>query len=212
MSRVARSEAARWIASRQGKAGAYAGMFAPTKKDFEQGIRVFTGERIATRAGTAHILGEEGCRVLILLKAGGKEAREALARATEGMLGRLRHPYRTEAAKRSRVWGQAGVYCCGICSVAYWRHLAVGGLDHQEGRLRSGLKVLKAMRDGKGKWRVFPFFYTLLALSEMDNAGAVREMRYAAAVCQRYLSRRRAEDNVYTQRKRLLAERILSRC
>jgi len=62
-----REEAARWIASRQGLRGAYRGMFAPTQHDFANGIRVFTGERIITHAGTAHVLGEEACRMLTLV-------------------------------------------------------------------------------------------------------------------------------------------------
>ena len=62
-----RREAARWIAARQGLRGSYAGMFAPTEKDFTGGIRLFTGERIATGAGVGHILGEEACRALWVL-------------------------------------------------------------------------------------------------------------------------------------------------
>ncbi len=61
-----RVAAARWIASRQGLAGSYAGMFAPTEQD-TLGIHLFTGEAVRSRAGVAHILGEEGCRILALL-------------------------------------------------------------------------------------------------------------------------------------------------
>ena len=42
-----------WIAARQGLPGSYAGMFAPTSQDYAHGIRLFTGERISTRAATA---------------------------------------------------------------------------------------------------------------------------------------------------------------
>jgi len=74
-----------WIASRQGLPESYAGMFAPTPGDFEEGIRLFTGERISTRAATGHILGEEACRALLLLDDGSRDAREALARASRSM-------------------------------------------------------------------------------------------------------------------------------
>ena len=139
-----REEVARWIAGRQGLAGAYAHMFAPTAADFEGGIRLFTGESVGSRAGTAHILGEEACRALILLDV--PSTRRALERASEGLAARL------AAAHGSR---PAGMFCCGTCSVALWRHLAAGGLDHGERRLAAGLEALRKHRDGRGRWADF---------------------------------------------------------
>jgi hypothetical protein len=80
---------AAWIAGRQGLPGAYAGMFAPTPKDFAGGIRLFTGERISSGAATGHILGEEACRALLLLNAGPSDVQDALARASRSMDSRL---------------------------------------------------------------------------------------------------------------------------
>ena len=80
---------ARWLAGRRGLPGSYAGMFAPTTRDFANGIKLFTGERISSGAATGHILGEEACRALLLLNAEVPEAREALARATRSMDRRL---------------------------------------------------------------------------------------------------------------------------
>jgi hypothetical protein len=88
--------AARWIAVRRGLAGSYAGMFAPTPKDYADGIRLFTGERISSGAATGHILGEEACRALLLLDVGLNDVRAALARATRSMEKRLRE---SEAAR-----------------------------------------------------------------------------------------------------------------
>jgi hypothetical protein len=64
-------------------------MFAPTTKDFARGIKLFTGERISSGAATGHILGEEACRVLLLLNADVPVATEALARASRSMDKRL---------------------------------------------------------------------------------------------------------------------------
>jgi hypothetical protein len=198
-----RQQVARWIAARQGLPGSYAGMFAPGSRDWN-GITVFTGEAIATRAGVSHILGEEACRVLIRLGSTQASARNGLALATQGMLNRLQ-----PSGDSSR--SLCGMYCCGICSVAMWRHLMVGGLSESERRLVAGMKELKAHRDGRGRWRRFPFWYTLLALSELDLPGARTEMRYAAPDCERYLRRARRNGR-YTQRRRLVAERILGKC
>jgi hypothetical protein len=195
-----REEAATWIASRQGLPGSYAGMFAPTQADMKDGINVFTGEKVRTGAATRHILGEDACRALILLRSPRPDVREALKRATEGMLARL-------TKDRGRSYG---VYCCGVCSVSFWRHLAAGGLDDAAGRLDAGMGELKHHRMGNGQWRRFPFFYTLLALSEMNLPSARAEMRYAAPVCQRYLKQAPVTGR-FTERRRALAQRILGK-
>ncbi len=196
-----RRQAADWIADRQGLKGSYAGMFAPTERDFAQGLTLFTGERIATRAGSSHILGEESCRALILLGCPTPKAKDALAKATAGMLKRL-------GPLSRRVDGR---YCCAKCSCAYWRHLTVGGLADQTEQLQAATKTLKARRDGNGKWQGFPFYYTLLALSEMDVRDAFHELLYAAPVLERYL-KRPGRDGETDRRRRLLAHKVLARC
>jgi hypothetical protein len=75
-----RRKVATWIGGRQGLAGSYAGMPAPTQQDFAEGIRVFTGESVPSRVGTAHVLGEEACRALILLDAADSPAAVAECR------------------------------------------------------------------------------------------------------------------------------------
>ena len=199
LSKAAREGAARWITGRRGKPGSYAGMFAPTESDFAAGIRFFTGEKMASMAGTSHILGEEACRAMILVDARNKAAGQALLDATKGMIDRLDQ-------------SQAlGFYCCASCSASLWRHLAVGGLNKQEQRLRHGIKYLSGLRDGNGRWRVFPFYYTLLALSEIDLPPAIKELRYAAPACERALKRKASRDK-YDRRRRGVAQRALEKC
>jgi len=88
---------ATWLAGRQGIQGCYASMFAPTPRDFAKGIRLFTGERITSGAATAHILGEEACRTLLLLEVRRPDVTDSLARATRAMDARLKE---SEAACR----------------------------------------------------------------------------------------------------------------
>ena len=80
---------AKWLAKRQGLPGSYSGMFAPTARDFESGIRLFTGERITSGAATSHILGQEACRALLLLDTDVLQAQEALRSAIRSMDRRL---------------------------------------------------------------------------------------------------------------------------
>ena len=211
LSRPQRLQASRWIAERQGKPGSYAKMFAPCKRDFEQGIRLFTGEKITTNVGTRHILGQETCRALILLRTNTKAANQALEAASTGMLEGLRkETVRLEHLGREK---RFGMYCCGKCSVALWRHLAISGLAqvNPERLLNAGVKKLKTKRDGKGRWKVFPFYYTLLALNEIDLPAATKEMQYTASSLERLL-KRFASGQKYDSRRRTLAERILARC
>lgn len=197
-----RKRVASWIASRQGAEGSYRGMFAPTPLDYRRGIRLFTGERVVSGAAIGHILGEEASRALLLLDGKSALAREALRRANNGMIKALAT---CETPNRPR-----GFYCCGTCTAAMWRHLAAGGLNQPRKRLTHGLTVLRKYRDGTGKWRRFPFYYTLFALSEIEDRQALDEMRYAAPLCERYLKRSRAKGKI-AARRRALMKRVLAK-
>jgi len=194
--------AAREIASRQGLPGSYAGMFAPTAFDFRRGMRVFTGEPVRSGAATAHILGEECCRLLLEIHPDDRVASAALDRAETGMLDRLRSAERSHAE-------HIGFYCCGICTASFWRHLAAGGLDQPSSRFRDGLRVLASCRAGGSRWRRFPFFYTLLALTEMGEPEAGKEIRWAAPAAERSLKALRGSGR-YQKRRRAVLERALA--
>ncbi len=199
--RAEREQVAKWIAERQGRPGSYADMFAPTASDLEKGVFLFTGETIRSRAALRHVIGEEACRALILLKSPSRVVRNALERASQGMLTRL-----TDSQARAR-----GMYCCGTCTPALWRHLTAGGLTGAERWLAYGMKALKTHRGGDGKWRRFPFHYTLLALIEIELAEARREMTFAAPACERYMARARGDSPV-VDRRRAVIEKVLARC
>jgi len=204
LAKADREPAAKWIANRQGLRFSYAGMPAPMDAECNAELRVFTGEPIKSAASAGHILGEEACRALILLDVSDKYVASALEKATQGMMKRLLLPSGEPNPDTF------GMYCCGMCSCAYWRHLAVGGLRDSKKRLAAGMELLNEHRKGDGQWRRFPFYYTLLALSEIKLPSALEEMRYAAPVLQRYM-KRHPKDDVYEQRRHILAQRILEK-
>ena len=86
----------------------------------------------------------------------------------------------------------------------------VGGLEDNEKRLKAGLKALKNHRKGDGRWKRFPFYYTLLALSELDYKSAKDEMKYAAPVLE-CIIKRKVKDDKYSKRRHHLAEIILEK-
>jgi len=189
-----------WIAGRQGLPKSYSGMFAPTEQDYRDGVKLFTGERLHSGASLSHILGEEACRAMLLMKNDNPTAKEALRKATNGMLG---------AIERSRAQGYAsnGMYCCGTCTPAYWRHLAAGGLKDGERQIEEGLATLKKHRLPEGEWRRFPFHWTVAALVEIGKP-AKEELRFVGNKLERLASRKITEDP-YANRRRLIVEKAL---
>lgn len=198
-----RRRAARWIAARQGLPGAYGDTFAGFPAERTKGIVLFTGERI-TSASARHILGEEASRALRQLRVRDPHVTQALTAADQG----LRRCLDRSAEDPRRT--NPGLFCCGKCSVGLWRNLLAGGLDRQHERLQRGASHLRSMRDGQSQWRRFPFWYTVLALSEMDNAEAREELKYAAPELTR-AANRTIPSAVYARRRHELAVRTLDR-
>ncbi len=208
-----RRAVAEFIVGRHDAPGTYARLFGLFPAERAEGIRLFTGERV-TNAAAKHIAGEEACRALLLLKATSPSVRKALAAATQDMLARLgpadAEGPRPDDGQMHWLWPyRGGTYCCGACSVSLWRHLTAGGLDDQERRLARGLTCLTACRKGDGTWRVFPYWYTLSALVEMNHAQAAAELRYAAGRCE--LALKRSGPSLYAARRHELARRVLER-
>jgi hypothetical protein len=198
-----RGQAARWIAARQGLAGCYGGTFAGFPAERSRGIVLFTGERIAS-ASARHILGEEASRALRVLRVQDREVTRALEAADEGLRRCL-----ARAAEDPRKQNP-GLFCCGKCSVGMWRNVLSGGIGRREERLQRAALHLRSVRDGEHGWRKFPFWYTVLALSEMDGAEAKAELKYAAPALERAATRP-APSTTYAHRRHELAARTLNR-
>ena len=201
LSAADRSRTARWIAARHELPGSYAGTFAGFPAERSRGIVLFTGERIAS-ASARHILGEEASRALRLLRVRDRGVARALDAADNGLMRCL-----ARAAEDPHKQNP-GLFCCGKCSVGLWRNLLSGGLSRREERLRRGALHLRSVRDGEHGWRKFPFWYTVLALSEMDTSEAKAELKYAAPALERTATRP-AASAVYARRRQALAARTL---
>ena len=188
---------AAWLSTRLGKGRGYAGSFALTDEDWSREFRLFTGEKVETRAARSHIIAEEATRLLTLIwKTTGLDS--DARRASEKRLGaRIFGPASTATAN--------GMYCCGKCSLSFWRCLAAGGFAEHASVLARSAATLAAARDGAGGWKRFPFYYTLLFLAEAGPEYARNEIEYCAKRLQRASRLLRGKpDAVSARRSRLI--------
>lgn len=88
----------------------------------------------------------------------GEEARRTLVRleVEEPEVADTRDDSRRRArefvdANRGPDGAQVGLFCCGACSVGYWRNVTAGGFDQPEERLAAGMRPLAEHRDEGGR-------------------------------------------------------------
>jgi hypothetical protein len=186
-------ELAHWIVTRQGQKGSYRGMFAPTPGDFEHGIRLFTGERLQS-ASARHIMGQEAARALWLFGSQDSSLRTAYSSATAWM-------------HSNPEFDQTGTFCCGRCTLAYWRHYSVGDFQNRDQFLQRGLLKMRGLRIGDGQWQTLTFYYAIYTLSELDLELARVELNYARHAIQARL--KRLQPGEYSLRRRAILLRAL---
>ncbi|HUW84616.1 MAG TPA: hypothetical protein VMZ31_17685 [Phycisphaerae bacterium] len=195
-----REQAAAWIASRAGAPGSYRGLPAPTTRDYSTKLRLFTGETVGSQAGTGCKLGFEATWAITVLR----PTKTAVARVAETCRQRALERFSQETAR------QRGMYCCYSCSNAGWQALGVTPGGDADELLEAGLSLLRSLRRSTGRWDKFPFWYTVLALSDMDRPSALAELRHAAPALQRAMKARPKPDAA-TQRRLSLARHVLNR-
>jgi len=180
-------EALEWLLSRQGMPKSYSNLFLPTSKDLSQGVQLLTGERYPQRYElTRHVLGEEALRTAIVWKL---RSSPAVAEAVKGF---------NQILERG---GKNGHYCCYTCTMAFLRTLAVVKPDNCDAILEKGVNKIKEARTIDGKWHGFPFYYTLLTLSEMDTPSAQAELEHASKKAENLLKRYPGNDRTSSFRR-----------
>ncbi len=195
-----KKRAADFILGRQYPSGPHAGLFAPTDKDFAEGVFLFTGERLHTHLGPRNILSAEAARAILLLGLPSSEMETSLERVQSKLLASC-------FAADLCVVGE-----CAHSGIGFMRYLASGGSADAGKRLEAHIRVISHHRDGKGRWKRFPFHYTLLALSEINLPAALAELRYAIPSIERSVKRQAGEEDRFTLRRQQLLERVLSKC
>ena len=175
-------EALDWVASRQGLRGSYRGvLFAPTTCDRQEGLIVPTGENNSpSGAAVQHVLGEEAARTLIKWGRVSGYDYEAVWSAIGSRFGFTNYGTIEEAG---------GKFCCARCSVAWWRALEAGRPAGWETILNNGIKLLTESRAGGPRWKRYPFYYTVLVLTELPLDSAHKELRAVGSAVERAAAR-----------------------
>ena len=173
--------------------------FNLTVKERRAKPTTYTGEPLAN-ASLRMVHSREAARALFICGAVlGRTAPEALS---------LCEAVRTTANSLKKQGSP--LFCCGPCTVSVWRLTGIGARVPDDAALDHLLSALRTHRDEKGAWRRFPFFYTLLALLELDHRKAAAELKYAVPECER--KRKGLEPgNVIAARRIAVLDRVLSR-
>ena len=184
--------------------GNYANTFAPTKTDLQEDLVLFTGEKIKSRAGKCHVLGEEASRILRKLSRDSDMVNEILNQADSGLRSRI-----DESIKSKRY--QYGMYCCKSCSCALWLNLSSGGVFNDFKFLKAGINILAEHKDGQGRWKGFPYYYTLYVLNEIPFEISGKELAYAAKTIEEKLFKNFKGYSQYEIRRKYICQQILTK-
>lgn len=159
----------------------------------QPGRPLFTGEPLRTRLAARALLTAETVRLLRLL----------------GVAAHVTAQAETWLSAQCYVRDHCTVGECAHAGLGWLRYLAAGGLTSAGSWPAEHLARLARRRDARGRWRGFPFYYTLLVLTELELPAATAELQYAAPAGKRALSRL-ADDTGYTRRRREIVKRALA--
>ncbi len=184
-----------WLAARQCSSGAYEGYFMPLSLDRRENARLYTGERLHTSLALSYIPMLETARALKLFSLQGELESRALARVERRIHDRCFTHF-------------CAVGECAPITIAYMRYLNAQRSEPADQVIACFLKRLTESRNGSGRWKGFPFYYTLLMLNELDLPLANEERSYARRLCENLLARP-PEDHVLSWRRRMILSQAL---
>jgi hypothetical protein len=190
-------EIAMMLISRQNHSGSNSGFFIPFTAERETPFRLFSGEQLYTDFARSHIQLIESTRLLMLLSLNKTVVDHSIQIADQRM--------GTICYSKFCHKGE-----CKSLTIAYMRYLTTCDLKDSGSRLKPFLNKLVAYRDGKGKWNGFPFYYTLLMLSEVADPLATQELQYATPICEKQRTLNWPRD-LFSIRRQAIITKALAR-
>ena len=190
-----RQSVASILVSRQIHSGSNSGFFIPFSAETEARSTLFSGERLLTDFARSHIQLIETARVLKLLGVDNDEVIHSIRLADQRMSSFCYSKFCPKGE-------------CKSLTIAYMRYLSSSNTKDSIKRLNSLLSKLVSHRDGKGKWSGFPYYYTLLMLSEIDDPLATQELQYAAPLCEKQRGQIRSADPISIRRQAIITKTL----
>ena len=152
--------------------------------DLSQKNRLITGEKLATKLAVKNIKAVQKARLLSSLNAPSAEDLQNLLSLEDWI--------EKQCFAKFCAVGE-----CRHSSITYLRYLGTFDDETTKSKVDSFIQTLSEHRDGKGRWKGFPFYYTLLVLNEMKTEAARTEVEYALPACKRALNRLKENDTFY---------------
>jgi len=152
--------------------------------DLIQQNRLITGERLATKLAAKNINAVQKARLLSSLKDPSPADLQKLLSLEDWIAAQCFVKFCTVGE-------------CRHSSMAYLRYLGTFEDESTMSKVDTFVQTLSEHRDGKGRWKGFPFYYTLLVLNELNTEGARGEAEYAIPACERALHRLKEDDSFY---------------
>jgi len=165
-----------------------AGTFVESRNVSRCKARVYTGEKLQTHLAAKNILAVESARALVLSGSDSEDVRSSIALV--------------------ETWAENQCFS-EFCATGECRHSSIGfirylnALEKTE-RLEHMVTKLSKFRDGKGGWKGFPYFFTLLALTEIDSPLVDDELEYALEFTEKRFKRNRSEEPFTSRRNEIL--------
>jgi hypothetical protein len=186
----------RWILSHQNRYKGF--IFYPTQADRENGIRLFSGEKPKTNFLADNAVELETLRILALIQPEAPEVQQVLQKAYERLF-RL-------CFANGCTQGE-----CAHASIAFMRYLTAYNVNGSSDKFGQTLEILKQKRSGDGKWHDFPFFFTLLWLTDLPYSFAYDELSYSHDHCKRLLVKKQpAREQIDLVKEMILQKALLA--
>jgi hypothetical protein len=192
-----RSDLAAMLTSRQIQSEPNSGYFLPFTSESGTQATLFTGEPLHNEFASHNIQLIEAARLLVLIAIDDPDSVRSIRLADRRMNMLC---YSSFCAKGE----------CKSLTIAYMRYLIASKTEAAAIRLDQLLTKLAAYRDGKGKWQGFPFYYTLLMLSESKSHEAANEIEYSASFFNRLRKQEWSKER-FSNRCQSIQHRIISR-
>jgi hypothetical protein len=98
---------------------------------------------------------------------------------------------------------------CTSASIAYQRFVTARGWQGWQQQTTHALEVLKEHRKGGGQWRKFPYFFTLLWLTELPLNLGEDELMYASEKASGYFKNQKLSNQPAGEMRELIVARAL---